>query len=38
MNRGDHREPLFQDEFDRCRFFETPQANLVSGVKWRSVQ
>jgi len=62
MNRGDHREPIFQDDIDRQRFLETlaqtcaktdwqihawclmanhfhlvletPQANLVAGMKW----
>lgn len=62
MNRGDRREPIFHDEQDRSRFFETlgqacgktgwqvhawclmanhfhlvietPQANLVAGMKW----
>ena len=62
MNRGDQREPLFKDDADRKRFWETlgeagvktawqvhasclmpnhfhlvvetPQANLVAGMKW----
>jgi len=62
MNRGDRREPIFQDDLDRQRFLqtlaeacaktqwqllawclmgnhfhlvvETPQANLVAGMKW----
>jgi REP element-mobilizing transposase RayT len=62
MNRGDRREPIFQDDADRKRFvvtlgeaciktdwqvhayclmnnhfhlvIETPQANLVAGMKW----
>jgi len=62
MNRGDHREAIFQDDLDRQRFLETlaqtcaktdwqihawclmanhfhlvletPQANLVAGMKW----
>jgi putative transposase len=62
MNRGDRREPIFQDDLDRCRFLETlaeacaktdwqvhayclmgnhfhlvvetPNANLVAGMKW----
>jgi len=62
MNRGDRREPIFQDDPDRKRFLETlaeccaktgwqvhayclmpnhfhlvvetPQANLVAGMKW----
>ncbi len=62
LNRGDRREPIFQDDFDRRRFLdtlgetcvktgwqvqayclmgnhfhlviETPQANLVAGMKW----
>jgi len=62
MNRGDRREPIFQDDADRQRFVETlgevcvrsgwqvhayclmpnhfhlvvetPQANLVAGMKW----
>ena len=62
MNRGDHREPIFQDDDDRREFLrtlaescvkttwavhvyclmgnhfhlviETPQGNLVSGMKW----
>jgi REP element-mobilizing transposase RayT len=62
MNRGDRREPIFQDDADRERFLatlgeaclktgwqvhalclmanhfhlavETPQANLVAGMKW----
>ncbi len=62
MNRGDRREPIFQDDADRRRFVETlgeacaktgwqihayvlmpnhvhlvvetPQANLVAGMKW----
>ncbi|MBI4557404.1 MAG: transposase [Candidatus Hydrogenedentes bacterium] len=62
MNRGDRREPIFQDDTDRERFLatlgeacvktgwqvqayclmgnhfhlvvETPQANLVAGMKW----
>lgn len=62
MNRGDHREPIFNDDLDRQRFLltlgqtcdktgwqlhafclmpnhfhlvlETPQANLVAGMKW----
>jgi putative transposase len=62
MNRGDRREPIFQDDADRQRFWETlgevcaktgwqihafclmgnhfhlvletPQPNLVAGMKW----
>lgn len=62
MNRGDRREPIFQDDLDRRRFLETlgevsgktgwqvlaycllpnhfhlvvetPQGNLVAGMKW----
>ncbi len=62
MNRGDRREPIFRDDYDRQRFLETlaeacaktdwqvhayclmsnhfhlvvetPQANLVAGMKW----
>jgi REP element-mobilizing transposase RayT len=62
MNRGDRREPIFKDDFDRVRFLEalgqacektgwqvhafclmrnhfhlvveTPQPNLVAGMKW----
>src|ERR1041385_6864177 len=62
MNRGDRREPIFADDKDRVRFFdtlgeacaktgwlvhayclmknhfhlvvETPQPNLVTGMKW----
>lgn len=62
INRGDRREPIFKDDFDRTRFLqtleetclrtdwqvhayclmgnhfhlvvETPQANLVAGMKW----
>jgi putative transposase len=62
MNRGDHREPIFHDDFDQKRFVttlgevcektgwqvhsyclmlnhfhlvvETPQANLVAGMRW----
>ena len=34
MNRGDRREPIFQDEADRLRFVETPRPNLVAGMKW----
>ncbi len=62
MNRGDRREPIFKDDFDRRRFLatlgeacaktgwqihafclmgnhfhlvlETPQPNLVAGMKW----
>ena len=62
MNRGDRREPIFQDDRDRTRFLETlgeacakadwqvhayclmtnhfhlvletPQGNLVAGMKW----
>lgn len=62
MNRGDHREPIFREDQDRCCFLdtlaeacrktawqihayclmgnhfhlvvETPQGNLVAGMKW----
>src|SRR6266567_152441 len=64
INRGDRREPIFKDDWDRQRFLdtlsqacqktgwqvhayclmrnhfhlvmETPQANLVAGMKWLS--
>jgi hypothetical protein len=28
MNRGDHREPIFNDDFDRRRFLESLDRSL----------
>src|ERR1035438_2880533 len=34
MARGTHGQEIFQDDQDRQRFLETPEGNLVAGMKW----
>src|ERR1035441_6049878 len=34
MARGTHGQEILQDDQDRQRFLETPEGNLVAGMKW----